>query len=55
MDALEPSPISLQLPRSCSEACISRGYHTSGTEMVLPSDSSAVNVSSVTVISFTPP
>jgi hypothetical protein len=43
-----PRPIRRQVMRSFSEACTSRGYQASGTEIVRPSLRSTVNVSSVT-------
>ena len=46
-----PPPTNSQLSLSCRVAWTSLGYQTSGTEMVRPSASSAVRVSSVTVTS----
>lgn len=42
-----PRPINLQRPRSSLEACNSRGNQASGAEIVRPSLSSTLNVSSV--------
>ena len=42
-----PRPINFQLSRSCSVACNRRGNQVSGTDMVRPSFSSTLTVSSV--------
>ena len=43
-----PAPISRQLRLSAGVACTSLGYQANGTEMVRPSERSAIRASSVT-------